>query len=162
MPMGSLMTEFTLAIAATVIAATLPGVYFTSLNQVADLQKLQVLGLKEQLYYRCDIIYAHSSSGSTTVKLWVKNTGFKDLPRELIEKSEIIILGGSKVYYLLHGGSSNSWRYKLLNDSDDDSRWDPSETIEVEVRLSASLTSGDYYLKFVLFNGAESEYSLSV
>ena len=160
--MGSLMTEFTLAIAATVIAATLAGVYFTSLNQVADLQKLQVLGLKEQLYYRCDIIYAHSSSGSTTVKLWVKNTGFKDLPRELIEKSEIIILGGSKVYYLLHGGSSNSWSYKLLNDSDDDSRWDPSETIEVEVRLSASLTSGDYYLKFVLFNGAESEYSLSV
>jgi len=162
MPMGSLMTEFTLAIAATVIAATLAGVYFTSLNQVADLQKLQVLGLKEQLYYRCDIIYAHSSSGSTTVKLWVKNTGFKDLPRELIEKSEIIILGGSKVYYLLHGDSSNSWSYKLLNDSDDDSRWDPSETIEVEVRLSASLTSGDYYLKFVLFNGAESEYSLSV
>jgi len=160
--MGSLMTEFTLAIAATVIAATLAGVYFTSLNQVADLQKLQVLGLKEQLYYRCDIIYAHSSSGSTTVKLWVKNTGFKDLPRELIEKSEIIILGGSKVYYLLHGDSSNSWSYKLLNDSDDDSRWDPSETIEVEVRLSASLTSGDYYLKFVLFNGAESEYSLSV
>jgi len=156
------MTEFTLAIAATVIAATLAGVYFTSLNQVADLQKLQVLGLKEQLYYRCDIIYAHSSSGSTTVKLWVKNTGFKDLPRELIEKSEIIILGGSKVYYLLHGDSSNSWSYKLLNDSDDDSRWDPSETIEVEVRLSASLTSGDYYLKFVLFNGAESEYSLSV
>ena len=162
MPMGSLMTEFTLAIAATVIAATLAGVYFTSLNQVADLQKLQVLGLKEQLYYRCDIIYAHSSSGSTTVKLWVKNTGFKDLPRELIEKSEIIILGRSKVYYLLHGDSSNSWSYKLLNDSDDDSRWDPSETIEVEVRLSASLTSGDYYLKFVLFNGAESEYSLSV
>ena len=160
--MGSLMTEFTLAIAATVIAATLAGVYFTSLNQVADLQKLQVLGLKEQLYYRCDIIYAHSSSGSTTVKLWVKNTGFKDLPRELIEKSEIIILGRSKVYYLLHGDSSNSWSYKLLNDSDDDSRWDPSETIEVEVRLSASLTSGDYYLKFVLFNGAESEYSLSV
>ena len=156
------MTEFTLAIAATVIAATLAGVYFTSLNQVADLQKLQVLGLKEQLYYRCDIIYAHSSSGSTTVKLWVKNTGFKDLPRELIEKSEIIILGRSKVYYLLHGDSSNSWSYKLLNDSDDDSRWDPSETIEVEVRLSASLTSGDYYLKFVLFNGAESEYSLSV
>ena len=160
--MGSLMTEFTLAIAATVIAATLAGVYFTSLNQVADLQKLQVLGLKEQLYYRCDIIYAHSSSGSTTVKLWVKNTGFKDLPRELIEKSEIIILGRSKVYYLLHGDSSNSWSYKLLNDSDDDSRWDPSETIEVEVRLSASLTSGDYYLKFVLFNGAESEHSLSV
>ena len=162
MPMGSLMTEFTLAIAATVIAATLAGVYFTSLNQVADLQKLQVLGLKEQLYYRCDIIYAHSSSGSTIIKIWVKNTGFKGLSRDLIEKSEVIILGGDRVHYLLYGGSSNSWSYKLLNDCDEDGRWDPSETIEVEARLGEPLASGDYYLKFVLFNGAESEYGLSV
>jgi len=156
------MTEFTLAVAATVIAATLAGVYFTSLNQVADLQKLQVLGLKEQLYYRCDIIYAHSSEGSMTIKLWVKNTGFKDIPRELIEKSEIIILSRDKVYYLLYGNSGNSWSYRLLNDSDGDSRWDPSETIEVEVHLGKTLTSGDYYLKFILFNGVKSEYSLSV
>ena len=162
MPMGSLMTEFTLAIAATVIAATLAGVYFTSLNQVADLQKLQVLGLKEQLYYRCDIIYAHSSSGSTIIRIWVKNTGFKDLSRGLVKKSEIIILGGGGVRYLLYGGSSNSWSYKLLNDSDEDGRWDPSETIEVEARLSGPLASGDYYLKFILFNGAESEYNLSI
>ena len=156
------MTEFTLAIAATVIAATLAGVYFTSLNQVADLQKLQVLGLKEQLYYRCDIIYAHSSSGSTIIRIWVKNTGFKDLSRGLVKKSEIIILGGGGVRYLLYGGSSNSWSYKLLNDSDEDGRWDPSETIEVEARLSGPLASGDYYLKFILFNGAESEYNLSI
>jgi len=156
------MTEFTLAIAATVIAATLAGVYFTSLNQVADLQKLQVLGLKEQLYYRCDIIYAHSSSGSTIIRIWVKNTGFKDLSRDLVKKSEIIILGGGGVRYLLYGGSSNSWSYKLLNDSDEDGRWDPSETIEVEARLSGPLASGDYYLKFILFNGAESEYNLSI
>ncbi|RLG06704.1 MAG: hypothetical protein DRN68_06535 [Thaumarchaeota archaeon] len=160
--MGSLMTEFTLAVAATVIAATLAGVYFTSLNQVTDLQKLQVLGLKEQLYYRCDIIFAHSSEGSTTIKFWVKNIGFKDLPKELIKKSELVILNRNKVYYLLYGESSNSWNYRLLNDSDDDGRWDPSETIEVEAHLSESLTSGDYYLKFVLFNGAESEYNLSV
>ena len=162
MPIGSLMTEFTLAVAATIIAATLAGVYFTSLNQVADLQKIQVLGLKEQLYYRCDIIYAHSSDGASTIKLWVKNTGFKDLPRELIKKSEIMILSRNKVYYLLYGDSTDSWNYKLLNDSDDDSRWDPSETIEVEAHLSESLTSGDYYLKFILFNGADSEYNLSV
>ncbi len=161
MPIGSLMTEITLAVVATIAASALAGVYFMSLGQASDIQRLQIAGMKEQLSYSCKIIYVHGRTGSNIIKLWIKNIGYKDIQESLIKRSELILASRSQAYYLLHGTSPPSWSYQLRNDADEDGRWDPSETIEITATLDEPLPRDDYTVKFTLFTGAECSYPFS-
>ncbi|MEM2547707.1 MAG: hypothetical protein QW810_02500 [Nitrososphaerota archaeon] len=162
MPVGSLMTEVILAIVSIVVASTIASVYISNMNQAADLQKLQLAKIKEEIEYDCRIVFAYSSISSDIVKLWVKNTGAKQVSPQLIQSSEILLISYNSVKYLLHEDPSSGWTYRLLNDVDDDGRWDPAETLEITSNLDEALTEGDYNVKLVLFNGKTCEYFFSV
>lgn len=162
MPVGSLMTEVILAIVSIVVASTIASVYISNMNQAADLQKLQLAKLKEEIEYNCKIVFAYSSKSSDNVRLWVKNTGAKQMPPQLVKHSEILLISSNNVKYLLQGYSPPSWAYSLLNDLDNDGRWDPSETIEITLSLDEGLIEGDYTVKLILFNGRTCEYIFSV
>ena len=161
MPIGSIITEVTLAVVASIAAAALAGVYLTSLGQASDLQRIQVIQLREEMSYGCKIIYAHGRMGSSEVKAWAKNTGLRDIPSTLVEKTEAILASRSRVHYLLHGSTPPSWTYTLRNDADMDGRWDPGETLEITLRLGETLPRDDYILKLSLFNGAGCSTQLS-
>ncbi len=161
MPVGSIITEITLAVAASIAAAALAGVYLTSMGQASDLQRIQVMQLREELSYGCKIIYAHGRMGDTEVRAWVKNTGLRDIPQDLVKRSEVILASRDRIHYLLHGTASPSWIYILRNDADMDERWDPGETLEITLRLGEPLPRDDYILKLSLFNGAGCSTQLS-
>ncbi|MEM4006322.1 MAG: hypothetical protein QXT92_01500, partial [Nitrososphaerota archaeon] len=68
MPIGSLMTETVLAVTAIVIASMLAGVFLSTMNQVADIQKQQLAKFKEEVQYSCKIIYVYQDNLD---KLWI-------------------------------------------------------------------------------------------
>ncbi len=161
MPVGSIISEITLAVVASIAAAALAGVYLTSLGQASDLQRIQVMQLREEMSYGCKVIYAHGREWDTEVKAWVKNTGLKDIPEVLVERSEVILASRDRIHYLLHGSTPPSWTYTLRNDADQDGRWDPGETLEITLKLGEPLPRDDYILKLSLFNGAGCSTRLS-
>ncbi|MCX8192353.1 MAG: hypothetical protein N3G77_00905 [Nitrososphaeria archaeon] len=162
MPLGSVVTEVLLAVVSIIIASTIAGIYISNMNQAADLQKLQLAKLKEDIEYGCKIIFAHGERSSTKLKLWVKNTGFRPLSSTLLDRSEIILITSDDVVYMLRGENSPSWTYSIINDVDRDGRWDPTETVEIDINLGTGLKRGDYVAKMFLFNGKSCEYQLSI
>jgi len=155
MPVGSVLSEAILGIAAIIVAAALAGTYITNLNQMMDVQKVQLAWLKDESYHKCKILLVYARNDSNVVKLWVKNTGMRALSPSLIEKSELMILGENGIHYLLFKDSPEHWNYTLLNDSDSDGKWDPGETILLAAHLNSSLGRGDYEASFILYNGVK-------
>ncbi|MCL7391918.1 MAG: flagellin [Thaumarchaeota archaeon] len=162
MPVGSLMTEVILAIVSMVVASTIATVYISNMSQAADLQKLQLAKIKEETEYNCRIVFAYSSRSSNTIRLWVKNNGAKQISPQLVKHSEILLISSNNVKYLLYGDYTPSWTYNLPNDIDGDNKWDPSETLEVTIKLDETIIEGDYTIKLILFNGRTCEYTFSV
>ncbi len=161
MPVGSVLTEAILGIAAIIVASLFAGVYFTGVNQVMDAEQLHIDWLKDRLSHECMILHVYATTDSNTITLWIKNVGTKAVSQELLKKSELMIISQTRVYYLLYGGSGESWTFKILNDVDSDDRWDRGETIQVKAFLNSTLTSGDYQVSFILYNGVKCSQEFS-
>lgn len=161
MPIGSLMSETVLAVTAVVIASMLAGVFLSTMNQVADLQKQQLVRFKEEVQYSCRIMHVYQDS-SGKLWIWIKNTGSRSTSSQLVELSEIFLTGSSSVMHISYNSGDINWIYRLKNDINGNLKWDPTETIEVIVNLGSRLDTGDYSVKFVLFNGRSCEYVFSV
>ncbi len=158
MPISSILSEAIIGMAAIIVAAALAGAYVSNMDQMINLQKLQVKSLEGEAYYRCKIIHVAAEAGSNNLRIWVKNVGYSSIPLNLLEKSDLILVG-SGTHYLLPG---SSWTYALLNDVDSDYRWDPGETARIDAELSEPLSRGDYELIFTLYNGVECRFQFSV
>jgi len=158
MPISSILSETIIGIAAIIVAAALAGAYVSNMDQMINLQKLQVKSLEGEAYYRCKIIHVAAEAGSNSLRIWVKNVGYSPIPLNLLEKSDLILVGGG-THYLLPG---SSWTYALLNDVDSDDRWDSGETVRIDAELSEPLSRGDYELIFTLYNGVECRFQFSV
>ncbi|MCS7132697.1 MAG: hypothetical protein NZ918_03115 [Aigarchaeota archaeon] len=161
MPIGSLLSESILGIAAIIIAAALAGTYIANLDQMMDIQRTQLMWIRDETSHRCKILLAHADHDSNVVKLWVKNIGVRAVSPSLVEKSELMILSENGAHYLLFGNSSEYWDYTLLNDSDLDGKWDPGETILLTTYLDSPLGRGDHRASFILYNGVECSYQFS-
>ena len=158
MPISSILSETIIGIAAIIVAAALAGAYVSNMDQMINLQKLQVKSLEGEAYYRCKIIHVAAEAGSNNLRIWIKNVGCSSIPLNLLEKSDLILVGGG-THYLLPG---SSWTYALLNDVDSDDRWDSGETVRIDAELSEPLSRGDYELIFTLYNGVECRFQFSV
>ncbi|HDD42687.1 MAG TPA: hypothetical protein ENF79_03280 [Nitrososphaeria archaeon] len=156
--MGTILSETIIGIAAIIVAAALAGVYVSNMDQMASLQKLQVKSFEGEAYYRCKIIHVAGEAGSSSLSMWVKNVGYAPIPLALLNRSDLMIVGSS-VYYVIYG---SSWTYSLLNDVDSDGKWDPGETLRVDVQAEEPLSRGDYEVIFTLYNGAECRFRFSL
>lgn len=158
MPLGTILSETIIGIAAIIVAAALAGAYVSNMDQMTDLQKLQIKSLEGETYYRCKIIHVAGEAGSSGLSMWIKNVGYAPIPLALLNRSDLMIIG-SNVYYMIYG---SSWAYSLLNDVDSDGKWDPGETIRVDVQTEEPLSRGDYEVIFTLYNGVECRFQLSL
>ncbi|MCF8884785.1 MAG: hypothetical protein L4877_03210 [Aigarchaeota archaeon] len=161
MPIGSLMTETVLAVTAIVIASMLAGVFLSTMNQVADIQKQQLAKFKEEVQYSCKIIYVYQDN-LDKLWIWIKNTGSRSMSLQLVELSEIFLTSSSNVIHIPYNSGDINWIYRLKNDANSNLKWDPTKTLEIIVNLNNKLDLGDYSVKFVLFNGRSCEYVFSV
>jgi len=55
--------------------------------------------------------------------------------------------------------TSPSWNYSIEND-DGDGKWDTKETLKITINQTPS--SGDYYVKIVLYNAVSDEEEFSI
>jgi hypothetical protein len=93
----------------------------------------------------------------------VKNIGGTSLSDSLINKSDLFFGPRGNITYISYKSpTAPTWSYTIKNDIDADGSWENGETIEIIVTLSSTLTTGDYSVKFAVFNGESDVYTFSI
>ena len=139
--------------AGVLISAIFPVVYqmagtFSSAGHASDQQ------------IRTDFKVVLAVANSTGAQVWMKNTGSVQIPDSDIKKSDVICgdatTGNFNLLTLVTSGSltaSGQWTY-TLNDLNNNTYWDPGETLEIDVRSSSLNTNGGpNYFQFTLPDG---------
>jgi hypothetical protein len=137
------------------INAVYPAMHRATSSVVSTSEKLG-----ERIGTTIDIIA--ESNESSYEYVWVKNTGSSEIPQ--IEKSDLFF-GKINEFRRIPFDSTlsvtPSWKYSIEND-DGDGRWDIGETVNVTIKSSSEITTGDYYVKIVLYNGVSDEDKFSI
>lgn len=161
--MQSVISEAILTVAVVILAGFLVASFSTSIGDALHAFKLTYASTADKVTTDVKIVLATNTS-NTELKLWVKNIGLQVFSEGLIAKSDIFIGFPNGTVMLARYGAQSypNWNYSIVNDADNDSSWDPGETLEVEVRCG-SLPTGDYWVQFVTHNGvsASTDFSIS-
>lgn len=162
MRMQSVISEAILTVAVVVLAGFLVTSFSTSIGDALYAFKLTYSSTADRVTTSVKVLLVVNSSASE-LKLWVKNTGLRAFPNSLIVKSDIFIGFPNGTVILTQYGVESylSWSYFIVNDVDNDSYWDPGETLEVKVRCG-SLPTGNYWVQFVTHNGVSVTTDFSI
>ena len=158
---SSIIAEAILMISVVVAASALTYAFYSSISSMEASYKSINDSINEELRTAITIVFVTNTS-STIVKAWIKNIGSSRIPAQLIELSDIFF--GNKDHCVRIPRYSSDynygWTYRFCNSNDD--VWDPCETIEITVYLNETLTTGDYYLIFITYNGVKAEAVFSI
>lgn len=145
-------------IAVSIFSASI----FGSLQNVADAEREKTTDLKRKLGTNVTIVFA-AQYNSTSVKVWIKNTGVESISSSLIGSKSDLFFGPQGSFIMVrYNSTAPTWTYIFVNDMDGDLVWDPSETIEITVNNGSLLKRGDYYIRYVAYNGVYSEYTFTI
>ena len=90
------------------------------------------------------------------IYLWVKNIGSARVVP--VEKIDLFVGPEGNFVRIPHqsnaGGVMPYWTYTIENDSE----WNPTATLAIEVHYGVTLSSGRYFAKIVLPNGVTSDF----
>ena len=143
--------------AGMLISAVYPAVHRATSSMVQTSAKLG-----ERIETSIDII-AEANDTSQHAYIWVKNTGASEIPQ--IENSDVFFGKINEFQRIPYNSSLSAlapcWSYLIEND-DNDQRWDVGETLNITINSSATITSGNYYVKIVLYNGISDEEKFAV
>jgi len=110
------------------------------------------------------IVFAANSS-ETEVSIWIKNIGLTRFGGSLIAQGDLFF-GPSgnftRIPYYEDGMAPPYWTYEIAEDLDGDGVWDPCETIRITIVLPQPLESGEYFVKYVTYNGVSDYMWFSV
>jgi len=133
-----------LAYAFTAGASTLTATYIES-------QRAESVKVKTAV----KVVFAANSS-ETEVRVWVKNVGLTWMAGDLVARGDVFFGPSGNFTRIPHyeeGMAPPYWTYEIAEDLDGDGVWDPSETIVITIVLSEPLQPGEYYVKYVTYNG---------
>lgn len=98
---------------------------------------------------------------SNDVYIWVKNIGTKRIALSQILWTDVFFgpeNNFERIPYDSTRSISPSWNYTLENDGGN-GHWDLHETNKITVRWDQSITTGDYYINVITYNGiSDHEY----
>lgn len=157
------ITESYFIIVAVIAATVLTAAIIPSIATMSNVYTQQAQNFQDKGNLQVTVIFAEGVSGSKTAMIWIKNTGIASLQPSLINQSELFFgpTGAfSRIQYNSSGGVG--WSYTIINDNNKNGILDPGETLQITVTLQSSLSSGDYYVRFVTYLGTYSEYSFSM
>lgn len=101
-----------------------------------------------------------NSDGNFDIFAWTKNVGSTRI--SAVERADIFFGPEGNFTRIPHqsnaGGSMPYWTYSIENDS----YWNPSATLAIEIHFSTTLSSGRYYLKIVTPDGIENELVFAI
>lgn len=162
MASSTVVSEAYITVAVVIAIAIFSASIFGSLQRVADIEREKTTDLKIKLGTRVDIIFC-AQYNTTAVKLWIKNTGVEPIHPTLIgDKAELFFGPRGNFKLIPYSSTPPTWVYRLVNDRDGDGVWDPSETIEVTVNTGSTLSKGDYFVRYVTYNGVYSDYTFTI
>ena len=162
MASSNLVSEVYITIAVVIAVSIFSASIFGNLQRVVDIEREKTTDLKIKLGTRLDIIFC-AQYNDTAVKLWIKNIGVEPIHPTLIGNKADLFFGPRGSFKRIpYNSTQPTWIYNLVNDRDGDGVWDPSETIEVTVNSDSTLSHGDYYVRYVTYNGVYSEYTFTI
>jgi archaellum component FlaG (FlaF/FlaG flagellin family) len=156
---SSIVSEGIVLVAVVIAAAALSQVFLTSMAGLEHGTLSMTDRLSDKMKTSIDVISAVNTS-STTVKVWVKNTGTSIIPATVVEMSDIIFGRIGEYSHVQYAESGPGWDFIILNS--DDTNWQDSETIEITITTSSELAKGDYYFRFNTHNGVDDELYFTI
>lgn len=154
------ITTAIITIACVICAGMLISAIYPAVNRATSSVISTSEKLGERIETSIDIIAEANQSSYEYV--WVKNTGSSEIPQ--IENSDVFF-GMINEFQRIPFNSSlsvtPSWTYSIEND-DGDGRWDIGETLNITINHSSEITTGDYYVKIIVYNGIADEEKFSI
>ncbi len=156
---SSIVSEGIVLVAVVIAAAALSQVFLSSMAGLEHGTLSMTDRLNDKMQTSIDVISAVNTS-STTVKVWVKNTGASIIPSTVVEMSDVIFGRIGEYSHVQYAESGPGWTFTLLNSAD--TNWQDSETIEITITTSSELGKGDYYFRFNTYNGVDDELYFTI
>jgi archaellum component FlaG (FlaF/FlaG flagellin family) len=158
----TVITTAIITIACVICAGMLLSAVYPAMNRATSSVVKTSAKLGDRIETSIDII-AEANDTSQHIYIWVKNTGAVEISQ--VENSDIFF-GKINEFQRIPFNSSlsasvPSWSYSFEND-DDDQKWDTGETLNITINSSYPLTSGNYFVKIVLYNGISDEEKFSI
>lgn len=148
---GEVIVAALLMIASVVGVSMMINAVYPSIGDVAGAVSSSTNIASERM--QTDIKIISVVNKSNNVYVWVKNTGSKATASSLIERTDMFF-GPTSSFQFMSYNSSPGWNYTIVN-GDGDADWDPNETIQIIINSTTS--TGVYYVKVILYNGASDE-----
>ena len=101
-------------------------------------------------------------SVSSTLHVYVKNTGKLTITGANLAKTDVYFGSGSNLYKCKTGTALPSWQY-AIQDGDGDQHWDPGETLDIAISTdNYDFRSDRQIVRLVVYNGvaAGQEFTL--
>lgn len=159
--MQGVLSESILTIAVVFASVTAAAVFMQNVTQFNSVQLSTAESAKKGIMTSIKVTFA--SNSSDIVRVWVKNVGQSSIMSGELARFDLFFgpVGNfSRIPYGVPGVPS--WNYTIAVDSDGDTRFDPGETIEINISLPYELSSGDYYLRIITHNGISDDYYFTV
>ncbi|MEM2002241.1 MAG: hypothetical protein QXT77_06335 [Candidatus Methanomethylicaceae archaeon] len=160
--MSGAITESILTISAILVAATIAATMMNSIYNIDQVNYALLDTTKQSIATSLRVIFATNASEST-IKLWVKNVGLKEVDPSVIERSTLFIGPRGNVRHIpFNSSEAPRWDYTIVNDLDSDTYIDPGETIEITVDWGEVIQNGDWYIQLTTYYGVSTTYEFSV
>ena len=156
---SSVTSEAIILIAVVVAAVALSQSFLTSMTMIQDKTTASSTAMGDKISTNVKIIYA-SGVNSTSARVWVKNIGTSTIHEPSITDSDLFFGPQGAFQWIGYNVSGTSWSYKLLGDGGEG--WRPGETLEINIKSSTLIQSGEYYVRYVTYNGVKSDLYFSI
>jgi hypothetical protein len=148
----------TIVTALLVMAGVISAVFvfnaiFPAITQSSDAIMSMQGRYDERLKSQVEIVYAARSGDD--VLLWVKNIG--SLRVRTVEACDLFFGTDGNLQRIPYGTGTLHWEYAVENDSE----WNPTTTLRINIVGFTPLDSATYVAKFILANGVSDNYLFS-
>jgi len=155
---SGVISEGVLIIASVIIAGMITGIVISKVGTFEGIYTATTEAQKEKMLSKFEIIHV-SQINSTSVNVWVKNTGLGPITKlDMMDAYFGPINAAGNVGYAT--GSTPQW---VFNGTATTSVWSQGQTIQIAIQDSTAITSSESYLvQFVISNGVSDDYVFSV
>ncbi len=154
--MASEVISSALLMIATVIAAVaLINAVFPSIYGISGSITTMTHTVDDRMKTDFKFIY-ETTDQLYTLTAWLKNTGETQVIPVKFNSTDVFYGNTSGVMKraILDSESAPCWNYTIENDNGN-GKWDPGETLRINIRSDVQFTLGDRYkIRMVLYNGA--------
>lgn len=156
----SVITASIITVACVVCATMLISALYPAMDRASSSAIVTAEAMGDRITTAIEIIEkAKDSSDSSKCYIWIKNIGSATI--DGIDSVDVFFGETGEFTRMSYSDplSAKSWNYDLLG-GDGDDRWDPKETLEINIENVDTINAGagyEYYVKIIIYNGESAE-----